>query len=569
MEVSMKKVLVFATIFAVLLLVGCGGSGNKQNDSDEIENQDLDTPDEDIPDQEQDDEQKPANDDINVPDNDSDSTEPDYGSSKCPEIFICYISCKSEECLQSCIKKGAKDETEKFSAMYDCWLEKCDNKVFDDDFTSCVEENCHAKTTECGIELKGDDSVQRFPKPYGEVKISLANRNIVEAGDSHMDNHRPFAIGYIGSTTVEPDYYSTIYYYYTEFVESEDGNFFRTAQFHVNNQNQPIGHAFLLLPENIEKGKVKIGLDDASDGKFFIALIQEGEVVCYDGFGIGELEIKAVERPASEESGKLAASGEITVYSPLNMPEDAAGSSAALDKPLCAPKYPKFAGKQMYESTFISEEWLLDETLTFTDAEKYFAFEGSGLVSLDTEYPDQLAVDYEELAGIYYGFVSPSASFSKETVENNKPAVHLSVGTTSLSVEVTLPLSDIQNSAMLGKPQPKAPQTKVYKVTWSNEEEEVYGYSVPKYGKACIVAENKVENGVRAGSFQSTYYDKIDFDSDNAPSDLTVVILAELVEGEELLELYPEASTLDDLCVCSDTINSEDVECDSISWNDL
>ena len=131
----MKKVLVFATIFAVLLLVGCGGSGNKQNDSDEIENQDLDTPDEDIPDQEQDDEQKPANDDINVPDNDSDSTEPDYGSSKCPEIFICYISCKSEECLQSCIKKGAKDETEKFSAMYDCWLEKCDNKVFDDDFT--------------------------------------------------------------------------------------------------------------------------------------------------------------------------------------------------------------------------------------------------------------------------------------------------------------------------------------------------------------------------------------------------------------------------------------------------
>ncbi|MBO4710597.1 hypothetical protein J5681_01620 [bacterium] len=563
----MKKSIIFALFCAFLLIVGCG-DGNKKNDANEPEDRDFDTVDED--------EQESVPDDGQTPEiDDSDSNEPKPDPvyyEKCSEIFTCYISCRSEGCLKSCLADSDKSEAEKFSEMYDCWLEKCDNKVLDDDFVSCVEENCKEKTDICEVSLKPEDGSKRFPKPYGKVSINLASNYIIvpdiEADSSALQTN-DFAGGYIGSTAVEPDDYSAFVYYYTVLVDSEDGNLLETMQVHLDDDYNGTGTALLILPENVEKGNVTIGPDDASVGKLFFGVFKEtGEVVCYDGFGSGKLEIKAVD-PAAASAGKLAVRGNIDVLTPYNEPEKFDELMSKLGKPLCAPRYPKFAGRLMYESTFASQDDDLDGTSAVIDAEKYFAFDGVGIVPLEGESEGSLSIDLIELVGIGYALdYSNTAEFMKgmaETPEHpeGERAVFLSVGGTSVSIGVTLLLSDIQK--MNGKPLKKAPTTQVYTVKWSYETEEYFGQYFPKYAKACLVAENKLENGVRVGEFQTSYYSQHDFDSTGTVASLSVVMSAELVDGDDLLAHYPEASTQEDLCFCSDTMTSEDVECDSVS----
>ena len=575
----MKKFIVFALFCVSFLIIGCGDGSSKQKEANETGDTDIDAPE-----NESDDEQKPEG-DVNdgTSDQETDDTEhesePEPGTPKtCSEIFTCYISCRSENCLKSCLDKGADEESGKFTEMYDCWLEKCGNTVLDDDFVSCAEENCKEKTDSCEVSLKPEDAVKRFPKPYGKVKVNVASSYIIGNNDSDAPQEAfkgtDFAQGYIGSVTTEPDYdYSTITGYYTSFFESEDGNFLVTTQYH-SDSCETKGTAVLFLPENVEKGKVKIGLDDDSEGKLlFTVLSDTGEILCYEGFGTGELDIKAV-NPVPGAEGKLAASGNLDILTPYNEPEKFDKFMSVLGKPLCAPKYPKFAGRLMYESSVASlDDGELDSTSAITDAEKYFAFEGAGIVPLEGESEGSLSVDLLELEGIGYALdYSNSAEYFKmmaETPEHpeGERAILLSVGGTSLSVSVTLLLSDIQK--MNGKPLKKAPPTEVYDVKWSYEVVEYYGQYFPEYAKACLVAANKVENGVRVGEFQTSHYSNHDFDSTSTVATLSVAMSAELVDGEDLLALYPEVSTLEDLCFCSDTMTSEDVECDSVSgWRD-
>lgn len=567
----MKKFIVFALFCVSFLILGCG-DGNKQSDADEPGDQDLDAAGGDEPESRPDDEQTPDGD---VSEQGSQEQEPEPESKrKCYEIFSCYISCRSEGCLDACLKNSPEGEAGKFSAMYDCWLEKCGDSVLDDDFVSCAEENCKEKTESCEISLKPEDAVKRFPKPYGHVNVSVASSYIITTGDSEPPREAykgtDFAQGYMGSVTTEPDYdYSSTTFYYTRLIESEDGIFLKTVQYHSESDFSGFT-AFLFLPENVGKGKVKIGLDDDSVGQLLFGRITDmGEIVCYDGFGAGELDVKAAKAlPGSD--GKLAVSGEIDILTPYNEPEKFDKFLAKLGKPLCAPKYPKFAGRLMYESSVASlDDGELDETAAVIDAEKYFAFDGVGIVPLEGESEGSLSIDLIELVGIGYALdYSNTAEFMKgmaETPEHpeGERAVFLSVGGTSVSIGVTLLLSDIQK--MNGKPLKKAPTTQVYTVKWSYETEEYFGQYFPKYAKACLVAENKLENGVRVGEFQTSYYSQHDFDSTGTVASLSVVMSAELVDGDDLLAHYPEASTQEDLCFCSDTMTSEDVECDSVS----
>ena len=559
MERKMKKFFAVFVLSAALIFAGCGGgSKDKQKDDGETGIQDSDTPaeefdDEDVSDSEPDNVDEPEDDDDDEavkPDNDSDQTEPESSYKKtCPEIFSCYISCRSESCLQSCVKKGEESEAEKFSGMYDCWLNKCGDKVLDDEFLSCVEENCKEKTESCGLDMKAEDSSWRLPNPYGTVTVSLASSYIVTADDTDAGREAlkltDFARGYIGSTAVEPDYYSTHSFYSTDLAELEDGKFLRTLQSHLDEDHNYSMNAMLLLPENVGKGKVKIGLDDDSVGKLVFGVFSPdtGEIVCVDGFGAGELNIKAV-KVAPKTEGKLAVSGEINVYSPLNPPDDKADYLAKTGAPLCTPKYPKFAGRLMYESTFASEDWEIDETVTIIDAEKYFAFEGSGLVPREGSSEGSINVDLKELVGLGYS-IGPSSSsgggsslsyFFKGMAKTaahpeGEPAITLSITSDEVLVGATLLLSDIQKAYM--KPLQYAPEVTVYKLIYSGDS--YYG---------CILAGNKVENGVRVGEFQSSYYSKMDFNSDSVSS-LTVAMSAELVEGEALKEFYPE----ENLCI--------------------
>ena len=536
----MKKII-FALFCLSFLILGCG-DGNKKNNADEPGEQDLDIVDEDESVSEPDDEQElSGDDDAELSDQDSTEPEPEpepETKKTCSEIFTCYIACRSEDCLKSCLKKGAEGEAEKFSGMYDCWLEKCGNTVLDDDFVSCAEENCKEKTDSCEVSLKSEDAVKRFPKPYGRVKVSVASSYIITTGDSEppRDAYKgtDFAQGYIGSVTTEPDYdYSSTTFYYTRLIESEDGNFLKTVQYHSESDFSGFT-AFLFLPENVGKGKVKIGLDDDSVGQLLFGRITDsGEIVCYDGFGAGELDVKAA-KALSGSDGKLAVSGEIDILTPYNEPENFDKFMSELGKPLCAPKYPKFAGRLMYESSVSSlDDGELDETAAVIDAEKYFAFEGSGLVGESSVYVDLL-----ELVGIDYSCgYSTLSEFYKSTVATEahpegEPAILLSISGDSVLVGVTMLLSDIQKAST--KTLNYAPEVTVYKVIYSGGQ--YYG---------CIVAGNKVENGVRVGEFQSSYYSKHDFDSTDTVASLSVAMSAELVDGEELLELYPE----EQLCI--------------------
>ena len=536
----MKKI-VFALFCISFLMFGCG-DGNKKNNADEPGEQDLDIVDEDESVSEPDDEQElSGDDDAEVSDHDSTEPEPEpepETKKTCSEIFTCYIACRSEECLKSCLKKGREGEAEKFSEMYDCWLKKCGNTVLDDEFVSCAEENCKEKTESCEVSLKPEDAVKRFPKPYGKVKVSVASSYIITTGDSEppRDAYKgtDFAQGYIGSVTTEPDYdYSSTTFYYTRLIESEDGNFLKTVQYHSESDFSGFT-AFLFLPENVGKGKVKIGLDDDSVGQLLFGRITDsGEIVCYDGFGAGELEVKAV-KALSGSDGKLAVSGELDIFTPYNEPENFDKFMSELGKPLCAPKYPKFAGRLMYESSVSSlDDGDLDETAAITDAEKYFAFEGSGLVGEGSIY-----VDLQELVGIGYDLgYSTLSEFYKGTVATEahpegEPAIALSVSGDSVLVGVTILLSDIQKAST--KTLKYAPEVTVYKVIYSGGQ--YYG---------CVLAGNKVENGVRVGEFQSSYYSQHDFDSTDTVASLSVAMSAELVDGDELLELYPE----EQLCI--------------------
>ena len=537
----MKKLIIFTLLCVSFLILGCG-DGNKQNDADEPGDLDLDAAGEDEPESGSDDEQTPDG-DLSESDQDSDTTaqeqDPEPGSRrKCPEIFSCYISCRSEGCLDACLKNSADGEAEKFSAMYDCWLEKCGDSVLDDDFVSCAEENCKEKTESCEISLKPEDGSKRFPKPYGHVNVSVASSYIITTGDSEPPREAykgtDFAQGYIGSVATEPDYdYSSTTFYYTRLIESGEGNFLKTVQYHGESDFRGFT-AVLLLPENVEKGKVKIGLDDDSVGQLLFGKITDmGEIVCYDGFGAGELDIKAVKALPGAD-GKLAVSGKIDIFTPYNEPEKFDKFISKLGSPLCAPKYPKFAGRLMYESSVASlDDGDLDETAAITDAEKYFAFEGSGLVGESSVY-----VDMQELVGIGYTFdYSTLSEFYKSTVATaahpeGEPAILLSISGDSVLVGVTMLLSDIQKAST--KTLNYAPEVTVYKVIYSGGQ--YYG---------CIVAGNKVENGVRVGEFQSSYYSKHDFDSTDTVASLSVAMSAELVDGEELLELYPE----EQLCI--------------------
>lgn len=548
MEVGMKKI-VFALFCISFLMFGCG-DGNKKNNADEPGEQDLDIVDEDESVSEPDDEQElSGDDDAEVSDHDSTEPEPEpepETKKTCSEIFTCYIACRSEECLKSCLKKGREGEAEKFSEMYDCWLKKCGNTVLDDEFVSCAEENCKEKTETCEVSLKPEDAVKRFPKPYGKVKVSVASSYIITTGDSEppRDAYKgtDFAQGYIGSVTTEPDYdYSSTTFYYTRLIESEDGNFLKTVQYHSESDFSGFT-AFLFLPENVGKGKVKIGLDDDSVGQLLFGRITDsGEIVCYDGFGAGELDVKAAKAyPGSD--GKLAVSGEIDILTPYNEPENFDKFMSELGKPLCAPKYPKFAGRLMYESSVSSlDDGELDETAAIIDAEKYFAFEGSGIVGEGDIY-----VDLKELVGLGYS-IGPSSSsgtgsslsyFFKGTAETpahpeGEPAILLSVTGDEVLVGANILLSDIQKAYT--KPLKYAPEVTVYKILSCSYDS----------CDVCILAGNKVENGVRVGEFQSSYYSKHDFDSTDTVASLSIAMSAELVDGEELLELYPE----EQLCI--------------------
>ena len=549
----MKKFIVFALFCVSFLIVACGGGGNKQNDADEPGDQDLNAVGEDEEESVPDDEQDVTEDDAEAEgsDHDTDSAEPEpepepETKKTCSEIFTCYIACRSESCLTSCLKKGAEGEAEKFSRMYDCWLEKCGNSVLDDDFVSCAEENCKEKTDSCEVSLKPEDAVKRFPKPYGRVKVSVASSYIIGNNDSDAPQEAfkgtDFAQGYIGSVTTEPDYdYSTTTGYYTSFFESEEGNFLVTMQYH-SDSCETKGTAVLFIPENVEKGKVRIGLDDDSAGKLLFTVFDDaGEVLCYEGFGSGELDIKAV-NPGPGAEGKLAVSGELDILTPYNEPEKFDKFMSKLGKPLCAPKYPKFAGRLMYESSVASlDDGDLDETAAIIDAEKYFAFEGSGIVGEGDIY-----VDLKELVGLGYS-IGPSSSsgtgsslsyFFKGTAETpahpeGEPAILLSVTGDEVLVGATILLSDIQKAST--KTLKYAPEVIVYKILSCSYDS----------CDVCILAGNKVENGVRLGEFQSSYYSQHDFDSTDTVASLSVAMSAELVDGEELLELYPE----EQLCI--------------------
>ena len=542
----MKKSIIFALFCASLLILGCGDS-NKKNDADGPAEDDLDAVDDGEEESVPDDGQTPEIDDSEESDHDSDSTDQEPAPAKiCSEIFTCYISCRSESCLASCLKKGAEGEAEKFSEMYNCWLEKCGNSVLDDDFVSCAEENCKEKTENCEVSLKSEDGSKRFPKPYGKVTVSLASGYIITVSDTEVPKEAlkvtDFARGYIGSVATEPDYYSTDSFYATDLAELENGKFLRTVQYHSDEDYNFFISAMLLLPENVEKGKVKIGLDDDSVGRLIFGVFngETGEIVCADGFGEGELNIKAVKALPGTE-GKLAVSGELDIFTPYNEPEKFDKFMSKLDKPLCAPKYPKFAGRLMYESTFASEDWELDETTTIIDAEKYFAFEGSG-----TPGEGDIYVDLKELVGLGYG-IGPSSSsgtgsslsyFFKGTAETpahpeGEPAIVLSVTGDEVLVGANILLSDIQKAYI--KPLKYAPEVIVYKIISCSYDS----------CDVCILAGNKVENGVRVGEFQSSYYSKHDFDSTDTIANLSIAMSAELVDGEELLELYPE----EQLCI--------------------
>lgn len=267
----------------------------------------------------------------------------------CAEIYQCATQCTSSDCMQECRNSGTPEAQETFTAMYNCWMDNCQNAQSTGEFSNCIAKNCCYETEACGFVGPSCETYSSpYANPYGTAQINIASNYIVSEADNPditKIEMGSFITGNIGHSLIEnPDAVHS--YYYSMLYTTEQGQtFIRTIQFFTNENGEEIFNPFVIALTNISAtaGSNYYGIF-ASYNPTGLIMIVDADIVdndldisCYHAFSEGELDIQNI-IPSAGSEGALAVSGTIDLYSPKNYAADQGDISAHLDVQVCDPQ---------------------------------------------------------------------------------------------------------------------------------------------------------------------------------------------------------------------------------------
>ena len=280
-----------------------------------------------------------------------DSDNPDKTTAEaCAEIYQCAAQCGDSSCMEECQNSGTPEAQETFTAMYNCWMDNCQNEQTTGEFSNCIAKNCCYETEACGFFGPSCETYSSpYANPYGTAQINISSTYIVTDANSQMDQSMvtmgSFITGSIGHSPIEnPD--TVLSYYYSMLYTTEQGQtFIRTIQFFTNENGVEVFNPFVIALTNISAtaGSNHYGIFERNNPAGVIMIVDADivdndlDISCYHAFSEGELNIQNIV-PSAGSEGALAVSGTIDLYSPKNYAYSLGDISAQLDVPVCNPQ---------------------------------------------------------------------------------------------------------------------------------------------------------------------------------------------------------------------------------------
>ncbi len=236
----------------------------------------------------------------------------------------------------------------------------------------------------------------------------------------------------------------------------------------------------------------------------------------------------------------------------------------------------------------------LDESLLDSDAKAYFAFKGAGVINdPGTEDPEWASLVKTSLVGIdgkdldyatSYSFFLTTTLTANDGSDINSVALEalgdpdMSTGRFTTIAFAALPIDYIEMlkelvddpDYMESYPEyaekhivPIAPVTQIIDILYTAD---------THYVKQCMLAVNKYGNNevfgqeTSIGKFQVCYEKNEDF---SIGETFKLAMNAELAMGQEIVDMYTDVDSIDDLCTCFDlkaTGDDDQVDCATIDW---
>ena len=267
----------------------------------------------------------------------------------CAEIYQCVAECGDSSCQQKCRNSGTPEAQETFTALYNCWMDNCQNMQTTREPYDCMAKNCCYEAAACGFFGPSCETYSSpYANPYGTAQINIASNYIVSEADNPdvtKIEMGSFITGNIGNSPIEnPDAVHS--YYYSMLYTTEQGQtFIRTIQFFTNENGVEVFNPFVIALTNISAtaGSNHYGIVERKNPAGVIMIVDADivdndlDISCYHAFSEGELNIQNIV-PSAGSEGALAVSGTIDLYSPKNYAYSLGDISAQLDVPVCGPQ---------------------------------------------------------------------------------------------------------------------------------------------------------------------------------------------------------------------------------------
>ena len=261
------------------------------------------------------------------------------GNDTCAEIFTCiqnnscYID--DEACTGQCIENGSADGQNKANTMISCFLTKCGNATSQEEFNTCLNEQCANEIQECGLgggSGGAEPADNSYANPYGSATLNFSTQYIyIDKNDSSQEGMVAiFADGAIGNNSsfkLQPDNADGggSYAFYVAqqgilavvqspcYAQTQNGQqVCMPGDFRIEMQFDPNATAV---------GSFGIGAENQSD--VFMAVWDKAnpndEEDCLHAIGVGTGNITVADNLTAGGNGSaLAFTGNVTFYSPKN-----------------------------------------------------------------------------------------------------------------------------------------------------------------------------------------------------------------------------------------------------------
>ena len=290
------------------------------------------------------------------------------------------------------------------------------------------------------------------------------------------------------------------------------------------------------------------------------------QISCIHAFGEGSVTITNVGDIANH--GALALNGEVTLYSPKNY-KNTLDISSQLDIPVCEPvesddpSDPTEPGDDPDPTN--PEGCQLDVNILNSDAERYFAFKGTGTINetvdIDPFFASLVKTSLVGFDGKDLDYAQHYSFFFSTTQDTDIPVIALrALGdpnmSTGLFSTIAYAYVSIDSINIMKENEvdrlPTAPDVKIFDIIYTSDS---------KYAKHCLIGRNKygfveeLGEETALGTTQVCYNNNVDF---SVGEEFKLAMVAELIVGQEIIDADPDIETIDDLCTCYDYSLPED-----------